>query len=218
MNNLANIVGCQPIVYLPSNTRLRKKTSSSQERRAIFFDRDGTIIEDIGYLTQASNIRFLFGVEESIQMLQDKFFIIVVTNQSAVGRGLLNKDDLLTIHRTLVHDLFIKGVIIDAIYSCPHHPTSGRSPYDIQCNGRKPQAGLLLRAATEFNIQLNRSYLIGDKLSDIQAGQRAEVYATILLRSPKTEVSTILEVKPTFFAPSLVEATKLVLAMEHSEI
>ena len=218
MNNLANIVGCQPIVYLPSNTRLRKKTSSSQERRAIFFDRDGTIIEDTGYLTQASNIRFLFGVEKSIQMLQDKFFIIVVTNQSAVARGLINKDDLLMIHRTLVHDLFIKGVNIDAIYSCPHHPTSGRSPYNIQCNGRKPQPGLLLRAAIDFNIQLNRSYLIGDKLSDIQAGQRAEVCATILLRSPEAKVSTILEVKPTFFAPSLVEATKLVLATEHSAI
>jgi len=214
LNNSANIVGCQPIIYRPSNTRLRIKTSSSQKHKAIFFDRDGTIIEDIGYLTHASNIRFLLGVEESIQMLQDKFLIIVVTNQSVVARGLINEHDLSRIHRSLVEHLYVKGANIDAIYSCPHHPDSGSPPYNIQCDGRKPQPGMLLRAATDFNIQLNQSYLIGDKLSDIHAGQRAEVCATILLKSPKMEVATTLEVRPTFFAQSLIEATKLVL--EHS--
>jgi len=218
LNKQAGLVICEPIVYLPSKSRIRIQTNGFQNRQAIFFDRDGTIVEDIGYLANTSNIKFLKGVEESVRLLQDQFLIIIVTNQSAVARGLINEDDLMKIHQSIVHHLYIEGSIIDAIYSCPHHPEYGRHPYRIQCNGRKPEPGMIQKAAEEFDIQLSQSYLIGDKTSDILAGQRAGVSKTILVRSPKTELTIPSEVKPTFFAQNLIEATKLVLATKHFTI
>lgn len=218
MNHPAGIVICQPIIYLPDKSRIRTQTNGAQKRQAVFLDRDGTIVEDIGYLTNISDIKILRGVEESIRLLQGEFLIIIITNQAAVARGLINEDDLLKIHQALVQYLELKGATIDAIYSCPHHPEEGYPPYRIRCNGRKPESGMLQKAADQFGIQLNQSYLIGDKSSDILAGQRAGVSTTILVRSPKTELTICSKVQPTFIAKRLREAVALILMTKRSDL
>ena len=206
-----------PIVYLPSHSRLGKPSSGNLKRQAVFLDRDGTIIDDVGYLVNISNVKFLKGVEENIRLLQEKFLIIIITNQSAVARGLIEEDDLLHIHESLVYHLRARGVIIDAIYSCPHHPELGIPPYNIQCNCRKPKPGLIEKAVHDFNIELKQSYIIGDKLTDIEAGQRAKVHKTILLNSPELKFNTIQEIKPSFVVTSFKQAISIILALQYSE-
>jgi D-glycero-D-manno-heptose 1,7-bisphosphate phosphatase len=176
--------------------------------RTIFLDRDGTIVEDVGYLTSLSDLKVLEGAIEGIRLLQDHFLILLVTNQSAVARGLMDLNDLTGIHQTLADLLQEKGAGLDAIYSCPHLP-------ETHCDCRKPQPGMILRARGEFDIDLDHSLLIGDKISDIIAGQRAKIPVTILVKSPKTDMTNLQNVHHTRMVDNLFEASQYVLNDQH---
>jgi D-glycero-D-manno-heptose 1,7-bisphosphate phosphatase len=195
---------CRPQLYCPSWSRLNKPPAESLKRRAVFLDRDGTLVEDIGYLTDPSHLKFPPGAVEGIRLLQDQFLIVIITNQSAVARGLLDKEDLLWIHQSLSETLHSYDVFLDAIYACPHHPKD-------HCYCRKPNPGMLFQARDDFDIQLRLSFMIGDKGSDILAGQGAGVAVTVLIPSYQTEPSLTPDVIPTYRAGSLYEAAKLVL-------
>lgn len=198
-----NICGSQ--LYCPQHSRLAVPIARNRSRRAIFLDRDGTVVEDVGYLTDPSQLRLLPGSVEGIKLLQDQFFIVMVTNQSAVARGLLDEERLLSIHRELATALYSHGAFLDAIYTCPHHPVR------VRCCCRKPQPGLILQARDDFDIQLGSSFMIGDSGSDILAGQRASVAATVLIPSHKTDSGLPSNVSPTYVASNLFEAAQLIL-------
>lgn len=145
---------------------------SRMGRGAIFLDRDGTINEDRGYIFRASEFEFIPGAIEAIRMLKEAgYLVIVVTNQAGIARGLYDETDVHELHRHLDRELARHGAVIDAYYYCPHHPDQGRAPYLRECACRKPLPGMILQAADDFSVDLEISFLVGDKHSDIEAGQ-----------------------------------------------
>lgn len=140
-------------------------------KRAIFLDRDGVIVVDTGYISSPEELILFPDLIPVLKKLQHSFRLIVVTNQSGVARGYFTEEDLFAINERLLHMLADYGVGLDAIYYCPHHPKVGLDKYRIKCECRKPKPGLLRLATEEFGIELDKSFLIGDKEIDIQAGR-----------------------------------------------
>lgn len=141
---------------------------------AVFLDRDGTINVEKEYLHLIEDFAFIPGVPEAIRALKTAgYLVIVVTNQSGVARGYYALDDVAALHGHIQKQLAATGTRIDAFYTCPHHPTEGVGDYRCDCDCRKGAPGMLLQAADEHDIDLGRSYIVGDKLADIEAGERA---------------------------------------------
>ena len=139
----------------------------SGTHKCVFLDRDGTLARDVPYCSKPEDFELLPTVAEGIRLLnQHGFKTVIVTNQSGIARGYFTEEMLHRIHQKLRDDLAKIGAFIDAIYYCPHHP-------DDQCQCRKPNAGLLYRAASELQIDLASSYIIGDKLLDVAAAEKA---------------------------------------------
>ena len=145
-------------------------TKRSQPRRAVFSDRDGTLNEDIGYLSRAEQMRLLPGVDTAVRRLNDGGIpFVVLTNQSGVARGLIDPDFAGQGRLHLSRLLAGTGARVDGYYHCPHHP-EGRPPFNIHCDCRKPGSAMLKRAERDLNLSLPGSFMIGDKLSDVQTG------------------------------------------------
>jgi D-glycero-D-manno-heptose 1,7-bisphosphate phosphatase len=141
---------------------------------AIFLDRDGTLVEPRHYPSRPVELILYPNIAPSLRQLrQDGFRLVVITNQSGIARGLYSEDDLTTMHDDLRLRLRRLGVEIDGFYHCPHHPEGVVPELAIACDCRKPEPGLLLTAAAELNIDLRRSWFIGDILNDVEAGNRA---------------------------------------------
>lgn len=150
---------------------------------AIFLDRDGTVNEEREYIASPDELCILPGSAEAIRLANDSGYkVVIITNQSAVARGLITEEDLRTIHERLREILSASGAHIDGIYYCPHHPDFGDSPYRIECECRKPLPGMLRQAATDLDIDLSRSFMIGDRIIDLQTGNSAGSYS-ILVRT-----------------------------------
>ena len=151
---------------------------TENKKPALFLDRDGVLTEEIGYITSVKNLNIFPYVAECIRQIHEKeYYAIVITNQSGVARGLFTEETLKDMNTFLME---MTGV--DAIYYCPHHPNGNIDEYRKICNCRKPEIGLLEQACNDFDIDMNRSYMIGDRASDILTGQRAGV-KTVLLES-----------------------------------
>ncbi len=151
-------------------------------KRAVFLDRDGTINIEKEYLYQSADFEFIPGAPDAIHLLnQAGIMVIVVTNQSGVARGYYTEDDVLSLHRHIARELEQFGAHVDAWLYCPHHP-DGRGSYSLPCTCRKPLPGMLQEAADRYDIDLENSVMIGDKLADIEAG-RAAGCSTILVRT-----------------------------------
>lgn len=150
---------------------------------AVFLDRDGTLIDDPGYLNHPDQIRLLDGAAEGLRELADLGYkLVVVSNQSAVARGMVSEEMLERIHERLREVLRSEGISLDAIYYCPYHPDGVIPEYSKTSEWRKPEPGMLLTAAEEMDIDLSQSWMVGDKPSDVLAGQNAGC-RTILIRS-----------------------------------
>jgi D-glycero-D-manno-heptose 1,7-bisphosphate phosphatase len=142
-------------------------------KRAVFIDRDGTINEEREYLYRTDDFAFIPGAPQAIRRLNEAgYLVIIVTNQSGVARGYYTEEDVHLLHRHVAAQLEQSGARVDAWYYCPHHP-SGRGSYALPCRCRKPLPGMLLEAAGRFDIDLEASVMIGDKLVDVQAGRAA---------------------------------------------
>jgi D-glycero-D-manno-heptose 1,7-bisphosphate phosphatase len=178
---------------------------------AVFLDRDGTINEEVEYLGDPQDLRLIPGAAEAIRLLnQAGVPAIVVTNQAGVGRGYFSKARVEAIHQQLAKQLAAHGVRLDAIYYCPHHPDEG-------CECRKPNPGMLNRAAQEHGVDLSRSFAIGDKVSDLEAGRRARCRTVLVLTGYGAEAQGALEhsdFQPDFTARDLLEAVRWILAQE----
>lgn len=136
---------------------------------AALLDRDGTLIRDVGYLSRREQMEILPRVCESLRLLRrGGLKIVVVTNQSAVARGFLTETELKEIHRDMERAFARYGAYLDGIYYCPHHPCKGVEPYRTSCSCRKPRPGLAQRAAAELQLDLRRSYVVGDQASDME--------------------------------------------------
>jgi len=163
---------------------------------AVFLDRDGTLIREVGYLTRPEQIEILDGVPAAIRALGEAGFkIVVVTNQSAVARGWLTESGLKQIHRLIQDRLAIEGARLDAIYYCPHHPSVGTPAYRLVCDCRKPSPGMVQRAVDDLALEPKRSYVLGDQDVDFELAMR--VGATpVLVRSNGEK--TIVSHEPVF--------------------
>jgi D-glycero-D-manno-heptose 1,7-bisphosphate phosphatase len=147
---------------------------SRPKRAAVFLDRDGTINEEKEYLYLAEDFTFIPGAVEAIKALKKAgFLVIVVTNQSGVARGYYTERDVHILHEHIQDELARYETRIDAFYICPHHPTEGLGNHRKSCNCRKGAPGMLLQAAADYQIDLSKSYIVGDKLADVEAGSRA---------------------------------------------
>jgi D-glycero-D-manno-heptose 1,7-bisphosphate phosphatase len=153
-------------------------------RPALLLDRDGTLVADAGYLADPAGLRLLPGVAAALGRAQAAGYrLIVVSNQSGIARGLVSEEQVAAVHRALSARLRRRGVALDGIYVCPHHPEVGPPPYRADCTCRKPRPGLLLRAGEEHGLDLARSFMVGDRDCDVEAG-RAAGCRTVLLARP----------------------------------
>jgi len=141
---------------------------------AVFFDRDGTLIDDVGYPRDPAHVRLVDGAVEALMRLRRAGFrLVVVSNQSGVGRSLVTEDEARRVHERFTAEFGRRGVYLDDVRYCPHAPDAG-------CDCRKPAPGLVLAAAADLGIDLAASFMIGDKASDVEAGRRAGC-STVLL-------------------------------------
>ena len=169
----------------------------SKKQKAIFLDRDGTINVYKGFLTKAEDFELIPRVAEAIKQInRSGYLAIVVSNQPVIARGDCSFDDLKAIHDKMETLLGNEGAFVDAIYYCPHHPDKGfegeRVEYKTNCECRKPKPGLLLKAAKDWNIDLNESYMIGDSERDVAAGNAAGCKQSYFIKT--NEPSALLSI------------------------
>lgn len=175
-------------------------------RAGVFLDRDGTLIEDPGYLREPARVQLLPGVAEALRTLRAAgFMLVVVTNQSGVARGYFNEIELAAVHDRMRELLAAGGVKLDGLYYCPYHPEGVVEAYRKASDWRKPGCGMLLAAASDLGIDLGRSWMIGDAARDIEAGRRAGC-RTVLLKESQDQACGADVV-----AADLLEASRAVL-------
>ena len=153
-------------------------------RPAVFIDRDGVINEERNYVHQISEFAFLPGAIEGLKKLQDLgYALVVVTNQAGIAKGFYTEADFERLTNHMLQKLLKDGVKISGVYHCPHHPNGVVTKFTVFCECRKPRPGMLLRAANDLGVLMEKSILVGDKISDIEAGFAAGITTNILVES-----------------------------------
>lgn len=138
-------------------------------RPAIFIDRDGTLSHEVGYVNHVSRFRPFSYAAEAIRLVnRSPFAAVLVTNQAGVARGYFPESLIHEVHASLEQSLAAGGAKLDGIYYCPHHPSAGEPPYRRDCDCRKPRPGLLRKAAADLDLDLSRSYVVGDRKGDLE--------------------------------------------------
>lgn len=183
--------------------------------KAIFLDRDGTINVEKNYLYKIEDFEFLPGVVDALKQLQQAgYMLIIITNQSGIARGYYTEKDFLKLNDWMVTQLKIQDVIIAQVYFCPHLPDAEVEEYRKDCNCRKPKLGMYQQAVTDYNIQLSKSYVIGDKIRDCAICEKTACKGFLVEESEKPEI--IEKVKNggyerVSYAKSLADAAKMIL-------
>lgn len=179
-------------------------------RRAAFIDRDGVINVDRAYVHRQEDFEFLPGVFDALRELRRLgFVLVVVTNQSGIGRGIYTEDQFDRLTRWMKSRLTAENASIDALYFCPHHPRDAIGAYRLACNCRKPAPGMLLAAARDLDLDLRNSVMLGDKSSDLQAAQAAGLRHRFLLGTDGKLRPDTTAVPPDLYSarfPSLLDA------------
>lgn len=154
--------------------------------KAIFLDRDGTLNIDYGYVHQIDDFKFIEGVGKTLKKLQDQgYLLVLVTNQSGIARGYFSEAQFHQLTEWMDWSLDEDyGVVLDGIYYCPHHP-EGIGEYRENCDCRKPQAGMFLQAIADLDIDPAKSIMVGDKLEDLLAAEKAGIATKVLVKSGK---------------------------------
>lgn len=146
------------------------------EKKAIFFDRDGVLNHDSGYIYKIEDFKWMNGAKDAIKFFNNQgWLVFVVTNQSGIARGFYSEDDLNKLHLWVQQDLNLMGAYIDAFEYCPHHPEAKLEPLRLKCLCRKPEAGMITKLLAKWQLKPENCMLIGDKSSDLQAGAGAGV-------------------------------------------
>ncbi len=177
----------------------------NSKRKAVFIDRDGTLIEEVNYLSRLADLRFFSYTSEAIQILKENgFLIVVVTNQSGIGRQIFEEAAMHEIHEQIQIDLTDR---LDAFYFCPHLPDGG-------CDCRKPKVGMIEAAQRDFQIDLKSSWMIGDKAIDVETGFNAQIKTALVLTGYGQTAVKQLQRKPDVIAENLLEAVKSITNYE----
>jgi D,D-heptose 1,7-bisphosphate phosphatase len=181
-------------------------------RRAVFLDKDGTLIKDVPYNVDPEKISLEPFAIEALKLLQDKLYdLFVVSNQSGVALGYFSEADLVPV-RNKIDQLLQEGCVhLKAFYYCPHHKNGVVETYTKTCDCHKPAPGMLLRAAREHNISLAGSWMIGDILNDVEAGKKAGCKTILLNNGNETEWLLNEQRKPNYIVNNLKEAAELIL-------
>lgn len=150
----------------------------NNKNKALFLDRDGTINVDINYVWRIEDFKFIEGIFPIIKKYQSNgYLIFIVTNQSGIARGFYTENDFIRLTEWMIRQFKKEGIAIAKVYHCPHHPD-----FTGECNCRKPKPGLILQAINEFNLDPEKSVLIGDKKRDIEAGKRAGIGTNLVVQ------------------------------------
>lgn len=156
--------------------------------KAVFLDKDGTLIPDIPYNVDPQLISLQPDCVDGLKLLQSEgYLLIVISNQSGVARGLFTEDKLEAVYERLNELFGMHEITLNGFYYCPHHPGGSEAGYNVECDCRKPEPGMLIKAANEHNIDLKRSWMIGDILNDVEAGNRAGCRTVIIDNGNETE-------------------------------
>lgn len=186
------------------------------KKGAVFLDRDGTINEQMGYINHLSRFHLLPGVAAAIRMLNERDVpVFVVTNQSGLARGYFPESLLAEVHGAMVQRLLREGARLDGVYVCPHHPEAKEERYRQACQCRKPLPGLFLQAASEHDLDLRRSYVVGDRWSDLKAAAACGAKGVLVLtgygRGDFRYIGPQQKVQPCHVAEDLVAAVRWIL-------
>lgn len=216
-------VRAHPEQWLWMHDRWRRKpppsAAVSQSEGAVFLDRDGTITEEVGYVDDLVKFRLMEHSGQAIRLLNAQGLkVIVVTNQSGVARGFYPESHVRTVNQRLGELLSAEGARLDGIYYCPHHPTEGQGAYTHPCDCRKPEPGLLYEAVKEHGVQLSRSFVVGDKLSDMALAHRVGSKGVLVLTGygreelARGQGPEENQAKPDFVAEDLLKAARWIIA------
>jgi D-glycero-D-manno-heptose 1,7-bisphosphate phosphatase len=186
------------------------------KRPALFMDRDGTISEEVGYVNHPARFRLFPYTAAAIKLLNENGWLaIVVTNQAGVARGYFSEDVIIQIHEQVQRDLQNASAKLDAIYYCAHHPSVGEPPYRLDCDCRKPRTGLIDRAAADFQIDLARSWMVGDRYGDVELARNAGLHSAFVLsgygRGEWEFQRGSWQIEPELVAEDLLEAVKTIV-------
>lgn len=186
--------------------------SKVSRRRAVFLDRDGTIIRQVELLTRDSKMKVLPGAAQAIRVFNKLgFLVIVVSNQPVVARGLITPAGIERMNRILARRLLRQSARIDAFYFCPHHPKATLKRYRTRCGCRKPGAGMIRTGAKDHKINLRKSFMIGDGIIDVVAGKRAGLTTILVKTGPgHSRLDRLYNVKPDFIAKNLSAAANII--------
>lgn len=171
----------------------------------VFLDRDGTINEDLNYIDSPERLIIIDGASSAIRKLNSKGFkVVVITNQSGVGRGYFTKEAVDVVNKRLEEILKKDGAHLDGIYYCLHHP-------DDNCECRKPKIGLVEKAKKDLHIDLNKSYIVGDKISDIEIAQNIGGKGILVLTGKGKDEEKKIKQKPCYIAKDLSDAVEWII-------
>ena len=184
---------------------------------AVFLDRDGTINEQMGYINHISRFHLLPQAAEAIKLFNDHGLpVVVVTNQSGLARGYFPEELLNQVHEKMERQLAEQGARVDRIYICSHHPEAKEEKFRINCDCRKPKTGLFTRAAKDMNIDLSRSYVVGDRWSDLKSAAAVNAKSILVLtgygRGDRQYIGPAQQVQPDYVADDLLAAARWILA------
>lgn len=187
-------------------------------RKAIFLDRDGTINVEKDYLYKISDFEFLPGAVEALQLLQrDGYLLIIITNQSGIARGFYSEKDFHILNKWMIDELRCKGIVIDKVYYCPHHPEAKIEKYRLSCECRKPGLGMFMQAVKEFDIDLGKSFSIGDKLRDCELCISTSCRGYLISDNEdkgKIEDAKDFQYRNVSYKKNLLECAKEIVALE----
>lgn len=181
-------------------------------RSALFLDRDGVINIDYSYVFRPENFEFNTDIFDLCREAQNKgYLIFVVTNQAGIARGYYSENDFLSLTEWMLDKFRFENISIEKVYYCPYHPIHGKGHYKKSSFYRKPSPGMLLQAESEYKIQLEKSILIGDKLSDMKAGFAAGVGTNILFSPEENHLETNLNGKEFHIITKLSQAINFII-------
>ncbi|HEX8038343.1 MAG TPA: HAD family hydrolase [Chryseosolibacter sp.] len=184
--------------------------------KAIFIDKDGTLTHDIPYNVDPANVRFTDGAVDGLKKLKSRgYLLIVVTNQSGIAHGYFTEEALDTLNTHIKERLNRAGIQLDAIFFCPHHPQGKVARYAMACDCRKPGPGMIRLAADRFGIDLEHSWMIGDILNDVEAGNKAGCKTILINNGNETEWLLAENRRPTAIAGNLSEAAEIIMNADY---
>lgn len=181
-------------------------------RKAVFIDKDGTLISNVPYNADPDKIVLEDGAIEGLRLLQTKgYALIVVSNQAGIAHGYFREEDMQPVIARVRELLLEGGITLDGFYFCPHHPAGKVTQYAVSCECRKPLPGMILQAAEQMDIFLPESWMIGDILNDVEAGNRAGCQSVLLNNGNETVWEMNDYNKPEYIAIDLLEAAQLIV-------